>query len=383
VCDTLCVQTPDGMLFAKNSDRHPDEAQVFEWHARRAAGAALRTQYLTIDDVASYAFGGSRPTWLWGVEHGVNEHRVAIGNEKIWTTDQPGNLPVALIGMDLVRLGLERARDANEAVDVITSLLERHGQGGSGEPHQVEPYFSSFLVADPQDGWIIETSDRSWAARPVGAGAAISNRISLTTDWTRASADVTPGRSFDDFRLPAMPTGVADHRLVRTREAVGCGHATSVAALARVMRSHGPSDDAPIPVAVGDDWEGFTVCMHRADLHAQTTASMIAELRDDERMRMWICLGNPCVSVYVPQFPSGAAPELAEAATWSRFARLRDRAEASQDEYDAIRAALAPVERGLWAEADEWFSRGDEDRLRQFAVNAFAPVDDVLHRLGV
>jgi len=31
--------------------------------------------------------------------------------------------------MDLVRLGLERATNADEALEVITGLLARHGQG--------------------------------------------------------------------------------------------------------------------------------------------------------------------------------------------------------------------------------------------------------------
>ncbi len=217
MCDTLCVRTADGMLFAKNSDRHPGEAQVVEWHEPRPSGGALRTQYLTIDDTGAYAFLGSRPTWLWGVEHGVNEHGVAIGNEKIWTTDRPRDHAPALLGMDLVRLGLERSRSADEALTVITALLERHGQGGSGEPDRDEPYYSSFLVADPHGGFVLETSNRTWAARPVGDGAAISNRISLGTDWTRASADVGAGTDFDSYRSPRVPTGIADHRLRVTR----------------------------------------------------------------------------------------------------------------------------------------------------------------------
>ncbi len=168
MCDTLCVRSGGAMLFAKNSDRHPDEPQVVEWHARRAPGtrAGLRTQYLTLDDPGAHAFVGSRPTWLWGVEHGVNEFGVAIGNEKIWTVDRPRDRPAALLGMDLVRLGLERAATAEEAVSVITTLVERHGQGGSGEPHRDEPYDSSFLVADPTGGFVVETCNRSWVARP-------------------------------------------------------------------------------------------------------------------------------------------------------------------------------------------------------------------------
>ena len=55
MCDTLCVRANGAMLFAKNSDRHPDEVQVVEWHARRASGAGLRTQYLTLTDAGAHA----------------------------------------------------------------------------------------------------------------------------------------------------------------------------------------------------------------------------------------------------------------------------------------------------------------------------------------
>src|SRR4051812_155824 len=196
MCDTLCVLGRERTLFAKNSDRPPNEAQVVEWFDRRAAPGELATQYLTIPDDGAHALVGSRPTWLWGLEHGVNEHRVAIGNEKVWTVDDAHAQPPALLGMDLVRLGLERAESAEAALDVMTMLLERHGQGGTGEPDQDEPYFSSFLVADPRAAWILETSSRTWAARPIEHGGAISNRIALGTDWTRASADVAPGADF-------------------------------------------------------------------------------------------------------------------------------------------------------------------------------------------
>ncbi len=89
MCDTVCVQHTGRTLFAKNSDRPVDEAQVIEAHpARRASTSTmLRTQYLSIDDADAAATLGSRPVWLWGFEHGVNEHRVAIGNERVYTVD--------------------------------------------------------------------------------------------------------------------------------------------------------------------------------------------------------------------------------------------------------------------------------------------------------
>src|SRR6202451_2796967 len=131
MCDTLCAPGPRGMVFAKNPDRPPGEVQIAWPSARRAsAGCTLRTQYVTIGDTGAHAAFLSCPAWLWGAEHGVNEHGVAIGNERVSTTHDAASAKPALIGMDLVRLGLERARTAEEALHLITELIETHGQGG-------------------------------------------------------------------------------------------------------------------------------------------------------------------------------------------------------------------------------------------------------------
>jgi secernin len=357
MCDTLAVVGDEGLLFAKNSDRPPDEPQVVEHHAPRPSGGTLRTQYLEIPDDGAFAFVGSRPTWLWGVEHGVNEHGVAIGNEKLYTTGRPKDRAPALLGMDLVRLGLEQGRTADAAVEIITGLVERFGQGGSGEEHAFAPYDSSFLVADATGGWIVETCDRTWAARPIGAGAAVSNRIALDTSWTRASPDVAPGTDFGAFRHPRIPTSIADHRLAATSACVARGAAAlDVSDLVATLRDHGtgpwgrPGEDiaeAP-PREPGPDNSGVTVCMHVPGVQA-TTASMIVRVpRRGGPIGIWAALGNPCVSVYVPiSFGAPVPAALGSATTWARFAALRDRVDRDGSALGPIRTALEPLETAL------------------------------------
>jgi len=58
---------------------------------------------------------------------GANEHDVVIGNEAVWTMEPLGR--DALLGMDLVRLGLERGKTARDALDMIIGLID--GQGGN------------------------------------------------------------------------------------------------------------------------------------------------------------------------------------------------------------------------------------------------------------
>lgn len=172
-------------LFAKNSDRPPAERQVVHWSAPRRDLGVLRTTHIDVaaHDADTLGCVLSRPAWGWGAEHGVNEAGVAIGNTTVYTTLDPRGAAPALTGMDLVRLALERATSAIEAVAIITALLERHGQGGSGHDPALSPngrpYWNAFLVASAGTAFVIDTSGREWAAEPVGDVRAISNRTSI------------------------------------------------------------------------------------------------------------------------------------------------------------------------------------------------------------
>ena len=392
MCDTLCALGPGGALFGKNSDRPSTEVQLIQAYARRAGGGELRTQYLTLPDKGAHALIGAQPEWLWGFEHGVNEHRVAIGNEKLFTARNPNDEPAALIGMDLVRLGLERGGAADEALDAMTALLAEHGQGGVCDQTTGESYFSSFIIADPRSAWVLETSGRSWVAAPVDRSAAISNRITLRTEWTRSSADIEPGTDFDTFRHPAAPTGHADRRLAASRACLASaagGTPLSPADFAAHLRDHGtgpwgiPGADGPVeppPDEFGPDGTGVTVCMHLRGFQ-NTTSSMIAQLPADDAapLRAWIAPGNPCVAVFVPVFPPAAIPaELADAGVWRRFAALRERVEADAGALPEIRAAFDPVEAELWSEADDVAL--SPERQQRFVDDAWIRVEEALDR---
>jgi hypothetical protein len=392
VCDTLCSIGPDGALFAKNSDRQPSEVQLVQaYGARPSSVAPLQTQYLAIPDTGAADCLGARPEWLWGFEHGLNEHRVAIGNEKVITADDPAKQPAGLIGMDLVRLGVERARTADEALDVIAGLLADHGQGGVCDRVTGDAYYSSFILADPVSAWIVETSGRSWVAAPVISAAAISNRLTLGTEWTRSSPDIPAGSNWQDWLHPRAPTGHADVRLASSRRCITeSGGTLAPVALAAHLRDHGDgpwgapgsADDvhAP-PETFSPDGTGVTVCMHIRAFQ-NTTSSMIASLPADpaEPLRAWVAPGQPCVSIYIPVFPPLAVPpELSDPANWAKFARLRDVVEADGSQLVRIRGAFGPLESQLWAEADA--VAGDPARYDEFLSRAWREVEHNLDKL--
>jgi dipeptidase len=333
----------------------------------------LRTQYLSIGDTGAHAALLSCPTWLWGAEHGVNEHGVAIGNERVSTVHDAAAARPTLIGMDLVRLGLERARSAEEAVGILADLLTTHGQGGIADAVHQAAYDSSFLIADPGAAFVLETSGSSYAAAPLPVGGALSNRLSLRTEWTLASDDVETGEDFDRFRDQDEPTSFADVRLsasrhfLASRTAEGLDPATTVAHL----RDHGhgpwgapglPGAVDPPPAETDPDLE-WSVCMH-VRRRVVTATSMVTVLPpgagDGAALRAFVALGSPCTSIYVPAFPSTASGpppfvpfELSSADLWHAADALRRRVEEDPEALAQIRRRLDPVEDELWAEADD------------------------------
>lgn len=312
-------------LFAKNSDRPADEAQELEWLAPRLDSGPVRTTYVDVDPAPGRTLGvlASRPAWMWGLEHGVNEAGVAVGNEAVFTTLDPHRFPPRLIGMDLVRLALERADTAAGAVGLIVDLLERYGQGGSGYEGTDDPYWSSFLVADAADAWVVETSGTQAATEHVTRTRAISNRLTIP--------------AFDAaHRDPRMPTDFADPRL-RSSEALLAAEPVSVARVKDHLRDHTAGD------------HGFTVCMHVGDRVA-TTAALIAELPGpfpSGRPLAHVCLGSPCRSIFVPV---AVGRDLGRPPAWKQFTELSADTGRQLAELEGELAAAAPSD----ADSDEW-----------------------------
>src|SRR5512140_2672812 len=107
MCDTLVSLTDDGPLFAKNSDRDANEAQVLRWYAAadHPPGSTLGCTWTEIAQVAhTHAVLLSQPWWMWGAEMGANEHGVVIGNEAVFTRRTGDAGGGSLLGMDLLRL---------------------------------------------------------------------------------------------------------------------------------------------------------------------------------------------------------------------------------------------------------------------------------------
>jgi dipeptidase len=225
---------------------------------------------------------------MWGAEIGANEHGVVIGNEAVFTRELllGRTEPDALLGMDLVRLGLERATTATEAVAVMVELLEAHGQGGScSHDHPKFRYHNSFLVADADGATVLETAGRAWATEAAtGAGRAISNGLTIPA-FAKAHADPIKSR-------------VTGCQVRRARTEPAAATARGPADLFAVLRDHGPHGHPHWSRVHG----GLTApCVHAGGTLAssQTTASWVADLRGDPQH--WAtATSGPCTSIFKP-----------------------------------------------------------------------------------
>ena len=288
MCDTLVSITPDGVLFAKNSDRDPNEAQLPRWHPaadHSATPGEVDCTWISIPQIEHvHAVLLSQPWWMWGAEIGTNEHGVVIGNEAVFT-NQPLGEP-ALLGMDLLRLALERAVNAHDAVGVIVELLERHGQGGPCSHEKPGfSYHNSFLVADPSGAIVLETAGVNWAVEHVaGRGRSISNGLTIA------------GFAEEFSSTTAARNTLCTSRRARTQRAADT--AVGVADMFAALRDHGGGSS---PVWSPTDGAMAAPCVHAGGSvsSSQSTASWVSDLRDDPLH--WVTATSaPCTSTFHP-----------------------------------------------------------------------------------
>lgn len=363
-------------LFGKNSDRHPNEAQypIVVPAADHEPGTEVLCTYVSIPQIAhTYRVFGSRPWWLWGFEHGVNEHGLAIGNEALWSKF-PGRMEPGLIGMDLLRLTLERAATADEALHVLTGLIETYGQSGPTNSVLEETYENGFVIADPTSAWLVQTADRHWVAKRVETVGSMSNVYSIGSDYTRISEGAIAAAVANGWFDPAGDTvfdfaeAFGDPELP---DIDGCRsrYARSGALLDGLFASssgitlqdiHGVLCDLGVGPS-GSRRPGprseQAICMHAQDTRgSETEATLIAELDVAEtHTRVGVSAAAPRYSTLIPVWADGDVVPgweqpvaAAEPDVWWETEELQRRIEAAYP-------ALAPIAEAAFARANRVF----------------------------
>jgi secernin len=299
MCDTFVAlpdATVDGsVIFGKNSDRPAGEIQDVVTLAAQTYSKGQRVQCTSIEIPQvehTIAVILSKPRWMWGAEMGANECGVVIGNEAVWTT-QPCQA-TGLLGMDLVRLGLERGETAFAALQVIINLLQQYGQGGNCAEHFSFTYHNSFLIADCQSAWVLETAGKYWVAERITCGTrSISNNLSIRGKGDLQHPDViadaiatglcTSEADFD-FAQMFSESGVEDSVPPYSREG-------RVRSLCQLHQGKFALDTAK---SILRDHQGH-ICMHG---EFETRGSQISSLSSQQGEHWFIDRPFPCQQNY-------------------------------------------------------------------------------------
>lgn len=292
MCDTLGVLRGSYALFGKNSDRSPNEAQVTELYpARVYDGGEVACTYRLIPQAReTLSVLLSRPVWMWGAEIGVNEAGVAIGNEAVFTKGKYGT--PSLTGMDLLRLGLERAESAERAVNVIIELLETYGQGGNCGFDHTFFYDNAFLIMDKDKLFVLETCRKNWVVKSYPR-ASISNRLSIGADGERYGGGVCDfAKTYSD----PLYSYFSGSKQRKAASSCTLPTANTEQDLMRALRGHDTTVSNPFA-----EGSVSSCCMHFGGMVGDhTTASMVIRLDGSAPTVFLTGTSTPCVSLYKP-----------------------------------------------------------------------------------
>ena len=379
-CDTFaigkkCFCTGEN-FFAKNSDRPLGEAQPISFFPGKtyAPGATVKCTHLTIPQVEkTYTVLGSRPYWIWGFEMGLNEYGLIIGNEAEGSRCD-AETEEGLLGMDLLRLALERADTARKGIEVITGLLEQYGQNANASPLFDRRYENSFILVDREEIWILETAGRQWAAKRVEDWVAISNCYSIGTDFDLCSGELEayarkrrwlhPDEPLDfakAYTLPAIRQSQSTPRWRRLCKLIEASKKpTDIASVKSILRDH--FEGEIIEPRWGGTYGGFvSVCMHAMTWDGtQTAASLLSAWNDLLGPVSWYSASVPCCSVFIPVYWTGDVPVCMKTAgefydpnsLWWQTERLAMLISVDESRYgQRARFALEELEKEIYAQA--------------------------------
>lgn len=298
MCDTMVKIQKTGLIFGKNSDRSPNEPNLILFYpSRDSKDGKVDCTYISVDqNKPTHAVLLVSPSWMWGAEMGINDRGVIIGNEAVFTRSK-GKKTERLTGMDLLRLALENADNAKTAKAMILDYLSRYGQGGNCGFDKPFYYDNSFLIADREEAFILETSGNEWVERPVEGSGNISNRLSISFADSNSNM---PKNGFAEHHTEPIFTFFSGSKIRQScaQDQLLKQEPFTVESMMKILSSHTEQNESKL----FRKGSVQSVCMHKSLLGDHTTGSMVVESRNHGDT-IWITgSSTPCLSLYKPVY---------------------------------------------------------------------------------
>ncbi len=324
-CTTILVgrkATADGSVIIAHAEDMGKTDSGKLWHqdaGEHEKSDSIYLPYETIPGVSRtysyWAHGNSDKVaerYNGSILAGMNQFGVSFGCNTVYTRDEL--IPEGEKGLQrysIRRLIMERARTALEAVEMIGQLIDTYGQSG---------IVVAYLIADPREAWVVETTPRHWVAKrvPDDGFHVQANRYTIEKEWDLASHGLVeyavkkewydPSKGEFSFRHVYADPERLEHPYDTVREYRAWeilkrkSGSVTVADLKSIMRSH------------YEGTEDYHYPPHNTDVRrpicvSNTQAAKVWHLRSDLPVEtgavMWYATSTPCVSIFVPVF-SGA-----------------------------------------------------------------------------
>lgn len=297
MCDTIYLKENNDFYIGKNSDRSPNEAHIIIRipHLKHSE-TTLRVTYIEIPQVQeTYQCILFKPASIWGAEMGYNEFGLNIANEALFSKGKK-NKNNSLIGMDLLRLALERCKTSIDAVNLIINLLQKYGQGGNCGFDKNFYYDNSFLICDGKETYLLETSKKHFAYKKINDNKyAISNCFSIMDDYDQSD------EKFSNFKKQFQDNFITKIACAEKRKKTSLTLLSSnfdpFIKMIMTLRSHS-KDNINIKTS-----STSSVCMHAGNfIGDQCTGSYIGKIN-----QIYFATGSsyPCISMFKPISPKG------------------------------------------------------------------------------
>ncbi len=210
--------------------------------------------------------------------------------------------------MDLIRLAVERKKNAKEALEFIIEMIEQYSQDAcGGYENKNFFYHNSFLISDKKEAYVLETAGKFWVYKKLNSFYAISNGLTLENHydnihpsaidfakqkgWYKENEEFSFAKAFSD-RFYTYFSKCEYRRKLNYKHLNK--NSLNIQDFIEILQSHGMEEN-PL-----DKME--SICLHSGGITtpSETTGSMIAILRNTI-ITVWLTgTSNPCLSLYKP-----------------------------------------------------------------------------------
>lgn len=317
MCDTFVnipSSTTASIIFGKNSDREPNEAQqIVAYPKTIREQKKVKATFIEVEHPKeNFEVILSKPFQMFGAEMGVNEYGVVIGNEAVFTKMPFIKKNIGLTGMDLLRLSLEVSKMAIEATHHIIYYLEKYGQDACGGYMDKSFYYhNSFIVADKNEAYVLETAGKHWIYEKVQGYRAISNGLSIEENyaeisknaieyahkksWIKKKENFNWKKAYSQWLMPKF--AACEYRRSSSEQQGNNNKEFSVRHAFDILRTHNAETFSTKNASTK------SICMHAAGLLCphQSVGSMVVELRKEKPSTVWLTGSSaPCLSFFKP-----------------------------------------------------------------------------------